>query len=184
MEEVNIVKKIVDYSLIFLSFVIAVIFFFSFDLENILWNRREDVAIKKEQIEEKRAVNYIGSNPGDNILSLKTKEEWDKALNEVDYVTVVPKSIIKTDVYSLAKWVNPYTKRSNGTSGRRLDEVKQTSFDISASYSPYYIIQLDDGTNILAQMNRGIANSIKKRRRSETSSWKKDRNFKAGKEYA
>ena len=55
-----------------------------------------------------------------------------------------------------------YTRTSTGSSGRRLDEVKQTSLDISANYSPYYIIELEDGNHILAQMNRGIAKKIQK----------------------
>ena len=63
-------------------------------------------------------------------------------------------------MYSLAKWVKHYTQKANGTSWRKLAETKKTAFDISANYSPYYIIELEDGNHILAQMNRTIANKI------------------------
>lgn len=155
-------KKVVDYSILFIAFIIAIVFYFCFDLENILWDRQSRNTISASQIEQNKSVDYTGEKAGEGIVSLKTKEDWDNTLNEIDYVTVIPKSIIKTDVYSLAKWVNPYKKKSNGSSGRRLSEVKQTFLDYSSDYSPFYIIELEDGTKILAQMNRGIANKIKK----------------------
>lgn len=155
-------KKVINYFLITLAILIAVVFYFSFDLENILWNTAYRPSISVEKIKENLAKDYTGSNPADDIPLIKNKEEWQKVLNEVDYITVIPKSIIKTNIYSRAKWVNQYKKTSTGSSGRKLAEVKQTSLDISADYTPYYIIELEDGSHILAQMNRGIAKKIQK----------------------
>ncbi len=153
-------KKIIDYTLVVIALVIAVIFYFSFDLEGILWDKYEKERISSSDIKNDRSRDYTGLNAGEDILSIKTIGEWDDVLNEVDYVTAKPKSIIKTDVYSLAKWASYYTTKRNGSSGRKLEEVIKTSLDISPNYSPYYIIELEDGNHILAQMNRGIAKKI------------------------
>lgn len=155
-----VMKKIVDYSLIILSLVVAVICFLSFDLEGILWDFEKHDVIDSKRINENRAVNYTGFKRGEGIKIIRSKDDWEDILNDIDYVTVVPKNIMKTDVYSLAKWKEKYTRRYNGTTGRKLSEVRKTTLDISADYSPYYIIELDDNTHILAQMNRGIAKKI------------------------
>ena len=155
-------QKIVDYALVIVAIIISIIFYFSFDLEDILWNGYERKTISNEIAKGDLTKDYTGGIAGENIKIITNIEEWEKTLNEVDYITTTPKSIRKTYVYRLAKWVYNYTRNSNGSSGRRLDEVKQTSLDISANYSPYYIIELEDGNHILAQMNRGIAKKIQK----------------------
>lgn len=155
-------KKIVDYSILAIALIIAVVFYFSFDLENILWNKYDRNVISNVDIENNKSKDFTGQIAGEDITIIKTKEDWDDTLNEIDYVTVTPKSIIKTDVYSLAKWVSPYKKKSNGSSGKKLAEVKQSFIDYSSDYTPYYIIELEDGTKILAQINRGIAKEIEK----------------------
>lgn len=155
-------KKITDYFMIMIALVITVIFYFRFDLEGILWDSYERQEITAAQTEEDRVTDYIGQKAGEGIVSLTTGAEWEAVINQVDYVTVIPKSIVKTDVYSLAKWADYYTKHSNGTSGRRRPEVKQSSFNLSANYCPYYIIELEDGTHLLAQMNRGLAAKIQR----------------------
>ena len=155
-------KKIIDYFMITVALIVTVVFYFRFDLEGILWNSYEREEITAAQTKEDRVTDYTGQKAGDGIVSLTTGAEWDAVINQIDYVTVIPESIVKTDVYSLAKWADYYTKRSNGTSGRRRPEVKQSSFDLSANYCPYYIIELKDGTRILTQMNRGLAAKIEK----------------------
>lgn len=153
-------KTIIDYILIILSFLIAIFFYTSFDVENILWNRYKRETINQETINQNKTKEYTGSIPDKDITVIKSKEEWDKVVNTIEYISVIPKSIYKTNIYSLAKWVDFYTKQPNGTSKRKLEEVKKTSFDISSNYIPFYIIELEDGSHILAQMNRGIAKKI------------------------
>lgn len=153
-------KNFVEYTLIILMFIIAVIFFVCFDLENIFWENRKSEKVGSQDIEANLAKDFIGEKAGEGITFLTSKEEWEDTLNEVDYVSVVPKSIVKTDVYSLAKWVGHFKTRRNGSQGRKRAEVMQSKFDYTANYTPYYIIELEDGTHILAQMNRGIAKKI------------------------
>jgi len=63
----------------------------------------------------------------------------------LDLITKLTKDGEKTDAYSLAKWIGHYTKRTSGSVGRRLQEAEKRSFDYSSSYSPYYIMELQDG---------------------------------------
>ena len=154
-------KKIINYGLIILSLFIGILFYFSFDIEEILWDKYEPKSISIEQIKSDSTKDYTGLKAGENITTITNLENWDKVINDIDYVKVIPINIEKTNVYSLAKWVKHYTQKANGTSRRKLAETKKTAFDISANYSPYYIIKLEDGNHILAHMNRAIANKIK-----------------------
>jgi hypothetical protein len=154
-------RKILDYFLCMIAFFIGVIVFFQFDVEEIMWGKNLQPAVSTQEIEENVTVDFRGKPAGEGVMRLSSIDDWQDALNDIDYVTVQPKSIQKTNVYSLAKWVGYFTKRSNGTSGRRLEEVKKASFDLDLKYIPYYIIELPDGNRVLAQMNRSIARAIK-----------------------
>ncbi len=176
-------RKIINYILIMLSLFIGIIFYFSFDVETILWDKHEQESISNEQIKSNTTKDYIGLKAGEGITQINNIEDWNKVLNNIDYVKVIPKSIEKTNVYSLAKWVEHYTKKPNGTSWRKLEEVKKTSFDISANYTPYYIIELEDGNYILTQMNRAIANKIQNGERIELPIGKKIGFLKKAKDF-
>ncbi len=153
-------KKIVDYTLITISLVIAVIFYYQFDLDMVLFEKFDRPTVTTEMVEANRAIDYTGYIAGEDIAVVTNKEEWEKAFNDVEYISVTPKSIEKTDVLSRANWVEPYKRRRNGAIGKRLEDVRHTSLDITSYYIPYYIIELEDGTKIPAQMNRGIAKKI------------------------
>ena len=166
-------QKIINYGLIILSLFIGIVFYFSFDVEEILWNKYEQESISSEQIKSDSTKDYTGLKAGEGITTITNLADWDKVLNDIDYVKVIPKSIEKTNVYSLSKWSEHYTKKSNGTSWRKLAEVKETSFDISANYTPYYMIELEYGNSILAQMNRAIAKKIERGEKIERPLGKK-----------
>lgn len=155
-------KKIVEYTSIVIAIIVAAIFYLNFDLEGILWDRQSQKAVSQAEIEADRSKDYSGKPAGDGITEVKDSATWEAVINDSDYVTVKPKSIEKTDVYSLAKWADYYNRKKNGTTGRRRAETQTQVIDYSANYSPYYIIELEDGTKILAQMNRGIAKKIAK----------------------
>ncbi len=159
MEE-NKIKKIVETIVIVLSLLFAIAFYYIFDLENSLFQKQLKT-VNQTQIEENRGTNYTGKKAGVGIPDIKTKQEWEDTY-AVDYITVTPVKITKTNVYSLANWADPYTKRRRGGSGRKRNAVQTELFDYDDNYRRYYVIELEDGTNILAQMNRGIANKIAK----------------------
>lgn len=159
MEE-SLIKKIVDGALVVLSLIVAVAFYYAFDLENIFYEKQLKT-VSQADIEANRALDYSGKKAGEGIKTVKTKEEWEDTF-VTEYITITPVKITKTNVYSLANWVDHYTKRRTGGQGRRRNEVQKEPFDYDNNYRRYYVIELEDGTNILAQMNRGIANKIAK----------------------
>lgn len=159
MEE-SLIKKIVDGALVILALLLAVTFYYAFDLENILYEKQVKT-INQTDIETNLAPDYSGKKAGDGIKNVATKEEWDNTYT-TEYITVVPVNITKTNVYSLANWADHYTRRRTGGAGRKRRDVQTELFDYDDNYRRYYVIELEDGTNILAQMNRGIANKIAK----------------------
>lgn len=155
-------KKILDCVIVIVSLAVGFVVFGKFDMEGILWNRSEQSAVSSQEIEENHGTDHTGKPAGDGITKIDSQSGWEAVLNDVDYVTVTPKGIEKTDVYSLAEWSDHFNRRKSGAAGRRKAEVRQSAWDISLDYSPYYIIELEDGSHILAQMNRCIAGEIEK----------------------
>lgn len=159
MEE-SLVKKIVEGTLIVFFLLLAIVFYYAFDLENIFYEKQVKT-ISQADIEADRALDYSGKKAGEGIKNISTKEEWENTY-VTEYITVTPVNITKTNVYSLANWADHYTKRRTGGAGRKRRSVQTELFDYDDNYRRYYVIELEDGTNILAQMNRGIANKIAK----------------------
>jgi len=160
METLSI-RKIIDYLMVVVAAIIAIIFYFNFDLEQILWERHEQIIMTADDIKADTTIDYTGLVAGDDILSLTTAQEWE-ALDYYDYATAVPVSIKKTSIYSLAKWVGYYTKSASGTARRKLEETEKRMVDLTATHCPYYIMEVQDGSRMLVQMNRGLAKQIEK----------------------
>lgn len=143
---------------------LGVVTFMLFDMEGILWAQRDQTPVSRAEIENGEWADHTGKNAGDGILSLTSQSQWENLGTE--YVTVVPKSIYKTDIYSLAGWAERSLKNRTGAyRGSKHAHIKR-SFDyfmgympnFFTEYYPYYVIELEDGSHILAQMNRSIAN--------------------------
>lgn len=152
--------KIKDFAIVIFSLVIAGLVFIHFDAEGVLMDRQETEVVSAAQIENNRGQDYMGFMPGDGILSLQTQEDWEDVFNYIDYVTVSPQSIIKTNVYGLGDWADRFTHRRNGAQGRRRAEDMRTFWDWQIDYVPYYIIELPDGSHILAQLSRHVVSQI------------------------
>lgn len=170
MEE-SLIKKIVNGALVVFSLLLAIAFYYVFDLENIFYERQQEV-VSQAEIEANKSLDYSGKKAGDGIKTVSTKEEWEDTYT-TEYITVTPVNITKTNVYSLANWADHYTRRRTGGAGRRRRDVQTELFDYDDNYRRYYVIELEDGTNILAQMNRGIANKIAKGEKVELPLGKK-----------
>lgn len=154
------VKKMIHVIIALVSIFCGVFAYLKGDVEAYLWSKNKQAAITQSQIDKNKTTDYTGKPAGKDIVSLKTITMWDKVLNNVDYVTVTPKSIQKTNVYTLAPWEDYYTKRRNGTSWRQKATVKTSPIDYDFGYLPYYIIELPDGHHIFAQMNRSLASEM------------------------
>lgn len=155
-------RKVLDFILVLFSLAVAVFVYSNFNMEGILWNGNKPDAVSSQEMEENPGTVYTGKPAGDGVPQVKTQEEWNEVLNDVDYVTITPKKIYKTNVYSLAEWADYFQRRRNGSVGRKKATVKETPLDISRDYTPYYIIELEDGSHILAQINRCLAKNIAK----------------------
>ncbi len=157
-------EKALDCAIVVACAVFAVLAYAKFDLEKILWEKSGQEAVESSEIAEDLAGDYLGKPAGEGIREIDGKEAWEDLLNDMEYATAAPKSIVKTDVYSLAEWADPYVRRRNGTVRRRKAEARQTPLDLFTDYTPYYVVELEDGSHILAQMSRGIAADIEKGR--------------------
>lgn len=160
METLNI-RKLIDYFMVVVAAIIAIVFYLNFDLEQILWEKHEQIIMTADDIKADTTIDYAGLVAGDDILSLTTAKEWE-VLEYYDYATAVPVSIDKTSVYSLAKWIGYYEKSPSGAARRKLKETEKRIVDLTATHCPYYIMELQDGSRILVQMNRGLARQIEK----------------------
>lgn len=142
----------------------ALFVFCNFSIEGYLWNKEEDNAVSAQELKENTSDTYIGHPAAEDVPKITSLEDFEQMADSIDTATVLPKSIIPTGVYSLGKWSDYFTSRKNGTSWRRKEEVLTSSFlaGLWGDYSEYYLIELEDGEYILAQMNDCIAGEIKK----------------------
>lgn len=155
-------RKVLDVILVLFSLAAAVLVFSNFNMEGILWNGNKPDAVSSQEMEGNPGTVYTGKPAGEGIPEVKTQEEWKEVLNDVDYITVTPEKIYKTNVYSLAEWADYFQRHRNGAVGRKKPTVRTSPLDVSQDYTPYYIIELEDGSHILAQMNRCLAKNIAK----------------------
>ncbi len=155
-------KKILDFIIVIASLAAAVFVFSGFNMEGILLKMNGQEAVSSQEIEDNPGVPYMGRPSGEGIQEISSQAEWEEVLNDVDYVAVKPKSIQKTNVYSLAEWADAFKRRRNGAIGKQKASVKQVPLDLSLDYVPYYILELEDGSHILAQVSQNTAKEMKK----------------------
>lgn len=155
-------RKVLDFVIVIVSLVAACFMFAKFDMEGIVKNMNPPETVGSKELEANPGIVYVGHPAGEGIPEVKGMAEWEDVLNSVDDVKVIPTSIQKTNVYSLAEWAEPFRRRRNGAIGKKKAAVKQAPFDISLDYVPYYIIGLEDGSHILAQVSQSTAKDIQK----------------------
>lgn len=155
-------RKVLDFIIVIVSLVAAFFVFTGFNMEGIVKKMNQPEAVSSQELEANPGTVYVGRPAGDGIPEVKGQAEWAEVLNDVDDVKVIPKSIEKTNVYSLAEWAEPFRRRRNGAIGKQKAAVKQAPFDISLDYVPYYILELEDGSHILAQVSQSTAKDMEK----------------------
>lgn len=155
-------RKVLDFMIVIVSLVAAFFVFTGFNMEGIVKKMNQPEAVSSQELEEDPGTVFVGRPAGEGIPEVRGQAEWEDVLNDVDDVKVIPKSIQKTNVYSLAEWADPFKRRRNGAVGKQKASVKQAPFDISLDYVPYYMLELEDGSHILAQVSQSTAKDIKK----------------------
>ncbi len=149
-------KNFGTYIVAILSLAAALAFYCWFDLAGMRWVKQQS-EVSAAQLEAGNLTDFQGYLAGDGISPLTSAREWEDALNTIDYLAAVPAGITETDVYSRANWTEAFARRRNGASGRRLADARKQFADYSDSYLRFYIVELPDGTKLLAQMEPTIA---------------------------
>lgn len=157
-----VMKKVLDFVIVIISLAAAVFVFAGFNMEGILLKMNPQEAISAREIEDNPGTVYTGYPAGEGIVEVQSQSDWEETLNDVDYVKIIPKSIQRTNVYSLADWADPFRRRRNGAVGRQKPTVRQSPVDVFLDYVPYYILELEDGSKILAQFSQNTAKALKK----------------------
>lgn len=154
-------NTIISYISVFIALVIAFAIFIKFNPENLI--RKNESPITLDDIANSKNTSFIGKPAGKDINQIVCKEDFEKMIFNVQYATTTPVNVIKTNVYSLKTWVNPYkkknSKRQTGV-GKRKASVIQSNINYHEDYIPYYIIKLPDNSHILAQMSQTTADKI------------------------
>lgn len=149
-------KNFATYIVAILSLAVALVFYCWFDPAGMRWlNQQSEVSAA--QLESDILTDFQGYLAGEGIPLLTSARQWEDALNTIDYLAAVPVSITETDVYSRANWTQAFARRRNGATGRRLQDARKQFADYSDSYLRFYIVELPDGTKLLAQMEPSIA---------------------------
>lgn len=167
-KKMEILKKVSGYIAAVLALAAGVLAFYFVDVEGLLWALQKEPPVNSGDIVSADSDDWLGDvagrEAGEGIRCLTSGEEWEE-LNKVDYVTVKPAHVYKTGVYKLADWADPSRRSRNGTYRGSKSNTKNMPFDylwgyapyLGMEYNPYYIVELEDGSRILAMMSRSAA---------------------------
>lgn len=165
MEEYSLKEKAIMVTAVVLAFIAAFAFYQKFEPEAFMKKNGKQVGMS--EIKQNLAKSYAGKTAGDDIPHITSASELEQ-ISPNEYVTAVPKNVIETGVYSLKPWVDPYkiTKtRTSGrgiySTGRKAPEVTDTLTATAPYYREYYLVELEDGTYILAQFNTSYKDAVK-----------------------
>ena len=158
--------KILPVASVLLAFAAA--FFLYLHLPVDTWLFKPDQVISQQEIQADGAQNFTGYPAGDDIPRLQSQADLEAMLYEADYATCTPRQAIVTEVCTLNHWADPYVKRKVNKrvvqTGKRKPSVIHSSQPMPDDYSPYYLLELEDGTYILAQMPQATASAINRGR--------------------
>lgn len=164
----EILKKVSGYIAAVLALAAGVLTFYFANVEGLLWSLQKEPPVNGSEIVSADSDDWLGDvagrEAGEGIRYLTSGEEWEE-LGGIEYVTVKPAHVYKTDIYKLADWADPSRRSRNGTYRGSKSNTKNMPFDylwgyapyLGMEYNPYYIVELEDGSRILAMMSRSAA---------------------------
>ena len=163
--EDNMKENVRAWISVIIALIIALTVFCKFSAEGMLWNRVKEERVSAQELAGKTSDTYIGRPAAEDIRQVKTASEYESMMNTVDTFTMTPKSITPTGVYSLGKWCDAYRtyrrKRSGSVSYRKREiETNSMLAGLWGEYTQYYLVELEDGSHVLAQMNSCIAEEV------------------------
>lgn len=162
----KLITKVIPYAAVIISLFAGYLTFQRVNPDAFL--KKEGPPVTMEQISENSAKNYTGKTAGSDIPRITGIGDFD-TMDSAQYATAEPSKIIATGIYSLRPWVDPYEvtkgKTSSGrlySTGRRAPDATDTPLTAPDAYQEYYLIQLPDGTYILAQFSDSYRRAIER----------------------
>ncbi len=155
-------KKILSYISLILAMIAAVFAAFRLNPDGLLRGKQEVMGLK--DIEAGKDVT--GHPAGEGIPCISSVAEFDQLFSGTDHVTMKPVSIVPTGVWHIKSWVNPYSQRRYKGRAvgakKKKPEVIVSKLEIHMDYNQYYLLELEDGKYIPAEIPEPDADAIKK----------------------
>ncbi len=154
----KMLRKILEFIVVIVALVIAVLVAKALPVESVLRGKEEPVTLA--MTEGGLPEDYIGMPAADDIPRIEDAETWEDTW-QTSFVTVEPEEIIPTGIGTRHTWVSAYSSGSRRSRPRHRPDVSSMTFDILGEYAEYFLIQLPDGSYILAQMSTDDARALK-----------------------
>lgn len=151
------VAKFLEFVSVIAALAVGVLVSRNLPVESLLRGKEEPVTLT--MTEEGLQEDYIGMPAADDIPRIEDAEGWEDTW-QTSCVTVEPTEIISTGVGARHPWVDAYTSTRRGGQRYRPD-VSDMAFDVLDEYGEYFLIQLPDGSYILAQISADDARALK-----------------------
>lgn len=157
---------ILEVVIVIIGLILAFLVFANLNPEG--WIKEEGEPVLSADIPAGDSGSYTGKTAGEDVKKLTGSKELEE-ITGTQYISTVPKGVIKTGVYGLKPWLDPYkiTSARNGRgrmyrTGRKAAEATNNSLLAVSSYIEYYLIKLPDDTYILAQFSDTCRKAIEK----------------------
>ena len=158
-------EKIIVAVVVIPCLVVAFLFFQKFTPESFM--KKDQTVIGQREIQADASKSYTGKRPGEDILRISSAEEFEGSVEQ--YLTVSAKGVVQTGIYGLKPWVDPYSitkRRTSGgrmqSTGRRAQEATKLPAGNAEYYREYNLVQLEDGSYILAQFDSSYKKELRK----------------------
>ncbi len=157
--------QLFDFLAVLAAFVLAGVFFVGWQFPaSLLYPKSPPV--DAQTIRQSAVKNFIGKPAADDIPRIETAADLWNAEKSVDYFfTAEPIGVVPTGVYGLNHWTNPYHRvrvgRNQFRNGKPKQRVVVNPLLPGNDYNQYYLLQLADGSHILAQLPREAVSAIK-----------------------
>lgn len=158
--------RILEVVIVVISLILAFLVFANVNPEG--WIKKEGEPVSLSDIPTGDSGAYTGKTAGEDVKKLTGSKELEE-ITDTQYISAVPKEVIRTGIYGLKPWLDPYkiTSARNGRgrmyrTGRKAAEATDNSLLAVSSYVEYNLIKLPDDSYILAQFSDTYRKAIEK----------------------
>ena len=152
---------VIPVIVVLISLVAAFLLFTKLNPEGFI--KEQGAVVNQADIPANDKGASTGKTAGEDIHKLTGSEEF-LDISDTEYVSAVPKQVIRTGIYGLKPWLDPYevNKSRRNRSGRKAAEATDSFIVAASNYLEYYLIKLPDDSYILAQFSDTYRKSIEK----------------------